>query len=374
MRRTGFARAAQAVAVMALLAVLLLAALEGATRLVLRVTTGRWPRTVAAEIDDGRRATSVLYRRHPYLLTAAREGARDPREDRIVINSLGYRSPERPRPKPRFVQRVVCAGGSTTWDPFAVTNDAAWPSQVEQGLRARGTAAEVWNAGFPGWTSLENLIALSLRDVDLSPDVVVLYQGINDLQPAAHVPVEPDYTPFHSDMQLSLLGLGVPPLPWYERLVMVERAHDALFGPRGGWLTGRPQSAETVRRVVHADGVRVFERNVRSFVAVARAHGARVLLVTQHLHVVKERHRNMDGLFQFAFPDLDPESAVRQLARLNDVLRAIAATGDADLFDADRDVRWNTNDFVDTMHTSGRGSRKLAEALVEPVARVLASH
>ena len=43
-------------------AVLFLAGVEGVTRVVLRVWNEGWPETLAASIDDARRATSVLYR------------------------------------------------------------------------------------------------------------------------------------------------------------------------------------------------------------------------------------------------------------------------------------------------------------------------
>jgi lysophospholipase L1-like esterase len=352
-------------------ALAILAAIEGATRVALRLAIGGWPHTEAAALDDARRATAVLYRRHPFLLTAPREGGRDPRGDRIVVNSLGYRSPERVRVKPARFSRVVCAGGSTTWDPWASSNETTWPSLLERGLRERGHWVEVWNAGFPGWTSLENLLALSMRDLELRPDVVVLFQGINDLQPAAHVPFDADYSRFHVAMQLSLLGFDVSPIPWYDRLVLVERVRNVLVGRRSQQLSGRPEATLDPRRALLPEGVRVFERNVRSLVAVARAHGARVLLVTQLFRPRPFDEAADQAMIQFAIPDLEPGTATREIERLNDVLRAIAETGEADLADVARDVAWVQHDFTDPMHTSAWGSKKLAAALVDPVARLL---
>ena len=169
----------------------------------------------------------------------------------------------------------MCAGGSTTWDVLAASNATTWPALVESELRAGGRAVEVWNAGFPGWTSLENLIAFESRDLELRPDLVVLYQGINDLQPASHEPVDPDYADFHAALQRASIGLDLPPLPWWDRLVLVERARDALLGHQLLRIPGTPVAAGPPRRTLSPDGVRIFERNVRSLVGVARAHGAR---------------------------------------------------------------------------------------------------
>jgi hypothetical protein len=68
---------------------------------------------------------------------------------------------------------------------------------------------------------------------------------------------------------------------------------------------------------------------------------------------------------------IDLASASPHLERLNDLLPGFAARGDADLVDVARDVAWVNGDFRDPMHTSPRGPRKLAEALVEPIGRAL---
>jgi lysophospholipase L1-like esterase len=266
----------------------------------------------------------------------------------------------------------VCAGGSTTWDVLAQSNAATWPAELEANLRARGRAVEVWNAGFPGWTSLENLIAFESRDLELGPDLVVLYQGINDLQPAAHEPADPSYADFHAALQRASIGVDIPPLPWWDRLVLVERARDALFGPRRLEIGGAPGASGPLRRTLTADGVRVFERNVRSLIGVAHAHGVRVLLATQPLRR-RAAHWDRDvEVFQFWVPDLEPDAVFGEMERLNDVLRRLAADGQAALADVARDVAWTDGDFLDPMHTNGPGSQKLATFLAAPVERALA--
>lgn len=366
------ARVARDALVMLVAAALLLGAAEVGTRLVLRLATGRWPQTLAAAYDDAHRATATLYHHHPFLIAAPRPGARDPRLGRIEVNSLGYRSPERPLAKPAGVARVVCAGGSTTWDVLANSNETTWPALVESELRAGGRAVEVWNAGFPGWTTLENLIAFESRDLELRPDVVVLYQGINDLQPASHEPVDPDYADFHAALQRASIGLDLPPIPWWDRLVLVERARDALFGHQLLRMPGTPVAAGPPRRALAPDGVRIFERNVRSLVAVARAHGVRVILATQPLRRREKQWDRDRDVFAFWLPDLEPEAALVEIERLNDVLRAVAADGQAALADVVRDVAWTDADFGDPMHTTAVGTKKLATFLAGPIGRELA--
>ena len=61
----------------------------------------------------------------------------------------------------------------------------------------------------------------AVRDIDLEPDVVVLYQGINDLQPASLDPFDPAYER-HADLTRRALGFDLPALPWHRRSLLVE--------------------------------------------------------------------------------------------------------------------------------------------------------
>src|SRR5262249_36875594 len=59
--------------------------------------------------------------------------------------------------------------------------------------RYPGRAIEVVNAGADGYTSADSLIALALRGLALAPDVVVVYDAINDLRADAYAGFRPDY-------------------------------------------------------------------------------------------------------------------------------------------------------------------------------------
>src|SRR5689334_8939327 len=109
-------RVTRDVAISAALAVGLLAASEGAARLIGYLRTGIWPVTRASSLYAIARERSRLYRSHPYLAAAPREGTVSEVAGRTVsFNSLGYRSPERPLAKPPGTVRLLCAGGSTTF-------------------------------------------------------------------------------------------------------------------------------------------------------------------------------------------------------------------------------------------------------------------
>jgi lysophospholipase L1-like esterase len=364
---------ARAGVIIALSTLLLATLLEGGTRLYLRLRDGQWPRSWATVVEAGRDNSSRIFRPRAFLFTGPREGTATVASGRhMSFNRAGYRSPERDRAKPAGTYRIVTAGGSTTFDIRVPSDEQSWPWQLEKRLHERGVPVEVWNAAFPGWTSVENVIALSIRDVDLHPDLVILFQGINDLQPAAHTPFDPQYEMPHAILQLAATGLSQAPMGWRDHSVFLARALP-LARRWAGISEPQPFAAPWAAAPPRVDAlpdeaVATFDRNVRSFVAVALAHGARVLLVTQSLRLRADHAEQDTADLQQWIPGMLAGTAVRELERFNDVLRGIAASGDAGLADAAREVPWSDGDFTDPMHFTAAGSRKLAAYLAGKVA------
>lgn len=363
-------------AIIAALSVGLLVLAEAALRLW-RVTRGQ-PATTRVERFYGEMRQALgLYRAHPFTNTAARRGASVfAFARRVSFNSSGYRSPERDFAKKPGGRRVLCAGGSTTFDIGAADDAATWPALLESGL---GSGVEVWNAGFPGWTSAENLISFALRDGDLQPDVVVLYQGINDLQPAAHVPFDREYDAGHAGESRLALGLGLPEIGWSERSLLLESARRLLGQEQDPWQRLKLPSEGERLAVLPAAAVVTFRRNVRSLIALARERGSRVLLVTQSFRLRQASLEADRDYLAGWLQGLEPDAAPAELERLSAELRQEAgASGagvrgaDVAVADAARDIAWEDADFVDPMHTSAAGSRKLADYLTPRVAALLA--
>jgi hypothetical protein len=360
-----------------LVAAAVLAALgESLLRAALRLRDGAWPRTGAVAFRDEILLLRRIYRRHAYLNTGPREGGEVAVfGKRATLDRLGYRSPERPRAKPPGVARVLLSGGSTTFDVLAPDDAATWPRLLEARLRAGGRPVEVWNAGFPGWTSQENVISLAIRDLDLAPDLAVLYQGINDLQPASHEPFDPGYEHGHAEIARRALGLEIAEPSWPDRSLLVEKLRVlAGRGPADPWqaLAG-PAGTIRPRARISPEGIAAFERNVRSFAALAGSRGAAVLLVTQPVRIrAASRAADVSYLAGW-YPELLPAAVPGELERLNDVLRRLAAEGVGAGADADREIAWDDGDFGDPMHYADPGRRKLVAYLAPRIERRLAN-
>ncbi len=97
-------------------------------------------------------------------------------------NSMGYRGPEIAMPKPPGTFRIVAMGDSTTYG-LGMDASNAYPAQLQDILRQQYgySNVEVINAGVIGYTSWETFINLSLRVIELEPDMVIIYDGTNDV-------------------------------------------------------------------------------------------------------------------------------------------------------------------------------------------------
>lgn len=127
---------------------------------------------------------------HPYLAYALKPSwSTEPGSTQQAShNSLGFRGRETTREKPPGVFRIVTLGGSSVYGQSESKDEAVWSARLEEILRVErpGARIEVINAGAPGYSSFEMLVQLEMRVVDLAPDVVVVYEAVNDMRTALY--------------------------------------------------------------------------------------------------------------------------------------------------------------------------------------------
>ena len=351
------------------IAVLLFLLLEGGCRAAVRVKTGAWPETRAVSYTKFVERVGKAFRRHPLLVVAGRPDATLEAAGKVLhFNARGQRATnvrDLVVPKPAGVFRIVCAGGSTTLDVLSPDDVSTWPARLGALLAPR---ADVANAGFTGWSSLESLVSLEIRDVDLAPDLVVVFSGINDLQPAGHDPFTPDYSLGHLDLLPRVTGVAPVPVRLVSRSVFLEFVLGRLRPPDGaapadGFAPSYEWKGGPKRDDIPEAAEAVYERNLRSTIAVARAHGARTLLVAQAVRLRKGREAE-DGAWIAAWtPGLTTKGYLAGLAKYNAVAQKLGAEGAALFFDPFADGGFPDAAFADPVHFSPEGSDRFARAL-----------
>lgn len=98
-----------------------------------------------------------------------------------TTNSLGFRAKELTMPKPKDVYRIFLLGGSTAEGGFNEKWMISYYLQRKLQDLAPHKKFEVINAGVLGYFSESELILLETKIIDLEPDLVVVFDGRNDL-------------------------------------------------------------------------------------------------------------------------------------------------------------------------------------------------
>jgi len=205
-----------------------------------------------------------------------------------TINSHGLRGANFTSEKPSGVTRVVCMGGSATFG-WGVTEDAAYPHQLELRLNALDPEHRRWeviNAGVTNY-STHQALALARRLLPrLDPDIVLFDFSWGDHQPAGQD--TPD-------------GEIVMPPAWrlgLENLLMRSAAiqHIArLFAPPGRPPEDIPSEAHKYWRV----DPNTFVANVEKLGRIAAETGARPIWVTSPIAWPPPGASDTSGIFHY---------------------------------------------------------------------------
>jgi len=311
-----------------------------------------------------------LYAPHPYLPLVLRPGT-DYRDNDTSghINSLGLRGPERTAAKPEGTYRVICVGGSTTFGAGILGDENTYPARLEARLKEAlpGAHVEVWNAGVPGYTTAENVIYLGLRLIDFRPDLVVFYEGYNDFKPNRYPGFVSDYSHWR-DRDVAPRRSLLEHLRFYVKM----RSLAARLSAGSAAEVKDPKTGEKLKRydTVGEEGLRTFERNLRTMIAISRKAGAQVAVATYAHPCTEENLKDHPELFSYLpgyLPNLTWPGVIDAFDRYNDAIRAVAREEGAILADAAKIVPPDPALFVDHVHFSARGADLFAKVVEESV-------
>ena len=107
----------------------------------------------------------------------------------ITINTLGFRGAEFSEEKPSDTYRIFMVGGSTMFGAGATSDETTIPVYLQHLLSEKDFEfdIEVINSGIQGADSNTELNLIEQKLVTLSPDLIIIYDGWNDLR-ANHTP------------------------------------------------------------------------------------------------------------------------------------------------------------------------------------------
>ena len=279
-------------------------------------------------------------------------------------NSLGYRNDEFSLEKPNGEYRIVALGGSSTYDVSIKDNAATFTAQLEKILREDYgyQNVQVINAGVPGYNSWEILVNLEFRVLDLDPDLVIIYEGTNDVHARM---VEP--SAYRGDDLGRRQAWQVPSVPLWEHsalLRIVSRMtnftrqvsiDDFVSSPT---YVSWPYEYRLIEdnldpsEVLKENPPIYFRRNLENMSAIAKAHNVTIMLSTWAHSPYLNDYASQD-YYQLAF------------AENNDVVKEVAADQQIPLFDFAEVMPQDASYWADGRHVNEAGAVEKARLFAE---------
>lgn len=256
---------------------------------------------------------------HPYLGYALKPNYHTPpgAKQEARHNALGFRGKETTWEKPAGVFRILTTGGSSVYGQSESSDAAVWSQRLEDILNdaAGERRFEVINVGCNGWSSFEMLINLELRGLDFDPDLVLVYEAINDMRCALYTrggEVTRDNLQWRAPWPVDRPS-RIETFLAHSRAYMVWRRYATDYVERRSDLgffaitnyDPRPNAGDFytwyARNLpVPEQGFANYRRNLNNIISVGTARGARVLLVTQalarwHVAAAQSGHEQLDA-------------------------------------------------------------------------------
>jgi lysophospholipase L1-like esterase len=216
----------------------------------------------------------------------------------ISLNSEGFRGAEFPATKSPSAFRVVCLGDSWTFGAN-VGQSQAYPQRLQALLAQEfpGARVEVLNLGVLGYSSYQGRQLLGRRGLALQPDVVVIGFAMNDASVTGYRDKDLAGSTATRARRVERVTEHLETYKLLRYLASRIRYRPVslaaqLMRSRGSTVDADYSQLEPWTRVSPVD----YELNVREMIHVARAHGARVLLLHNALETGTPYSRALQGL------------------------------------------------------------------------------
>jgi lysophospholipase L1-like esterase len=279
-------------------------------------------------------------------------------------NSLGYRDDEFSLEKPSGVYRIVALGGSSTYDVSIEDNAGTFTAQLERLLKEDYSYGnvEVINAGVPGYNSWEILVNLEFRVLDLDPDLIIIYEGTNDVHARM---VEP--SAYRGDDLGRRRAWQIPPVALWEHSALLRILSRAMNRTRQVSIDDFVSAPTYVSwpyeyrlREDHLDPSEIlkenppiyFRRNLENMTAIAKEYDISILLSTWAHSPYMKDYASQD-YYQRGFQEN------------NDVLREVAAEQQTPLFDFAVVMSQDAKYWADGRHSNEAGALLKATLFAE---------
>lgn len=301
----------------------------------------------------------------------------------VTNNSLGFRCDEFAPPEPDTF-RIVLLGGSAAWGSGASDNDYTIAGQLERLLNAEPARlgsykkAKVYNLAQVNGLQTHEIISLLLYGVEMKPDLVISYNGWNEIFSNFGL-IEPEtmekFSVFYISEMMKWKPLGVIG----EKERQFKQAFSAIVRERSALaaLLPKPKSASYARDIERDFPVyrqaasRLYLKNFELLRGIAGGFGfTYVSFLQPHIykkaHLTHEENRILE-LYHSILPVAGGRKAASWLAE-NDLYGLITREGQEAVHDLSNVYAERTDHIYNTLvHTNDQGYALVADRILSAI-------
>lgn len=319
------------------------------------------PVLTQAQLKDYKNATT--FRLLPYTVFGLKPNFRS---DTVNINSEGLRGPEI-GPKLPGSYRIAVVGGSAVFGGEVPTDDSTFTGLLEKKLNREGRARfDVINAGVPAYVSMQEVILLADRVIGYNPDVIVIFDGFNDVLTSLRRDRRPNYPWWFSEIE-KLYYTSISKL-FLEKKLKKYRPTKLLLN----WIENKKNDKKII--TVSMEQVAFYRRNIDLMCHLAKSYGIDVVLVFQPVALYKE---NLSGSESDMIGRLDPDykKALRKMCDLEKTaMSEVAKANNVTFVDGTLFFKGISEDiFIDEVHFNQKGHSIVADYLIDFLKPVIKS-
>ena len=326
---------------------------------------------------------------HPFL--QSKLSATEP----LHINQFGFRAEEIQMKKPKDVYRIFVLGGSTVLNREVVYKKNS-VYLLEQKLKKQypEKKIEVINAGKDYYTSEHSVIQYMFYIKEFSPDMIIMWHGINDLYESCsvdgvtHGQYKSDYSHFFGAVS-NIVNNYFRPQPIIQIKLLtfdffVKFLHDNFYSD----LTNiykeyqKVTSAKNYRSGINTisdyyfPSVEAYKRNLLYLISILKEENVELVLGDQPS--LYKNNPTLNETEKIMFPQLickkdnkylSIDSFKKGLDIFNNITKQVALENSVPFIDLDKKVPKNLNYFVDSVHYTERGNEAIADSLFDYIVR-----
>lgn len=305
---------------------------------------------------------SVLFTRDPLLGKVLRPGAKIIGSSAALsIDKWGFRGRDFPLEKDDGVFRIFVLGDSVVFERFAVNNGTTWTARLEKILNGAQTKkrVEVINAGVSGLRTDNVYYYLKDRIARFKPDMVILYQGANDINYQSQISHSSGKPEAEEADLLNLQRIREKYFLWFDLL----RAKTASLLASG-------QKALRSDKIDDAS-VSNYEDGLKKIADYCQKN--KIILIPST--IARSFRRNQPEWYQMQMSSsmmvYNPYLSVKGLNdafdRFNGAIRDLSKEGKLDLVDADVEIPSDEKYFRDHVHFTDAGDKLAADIFARSI-------